>query len=254
MFSIKINKRSSGKHNRKAIHLLQIGFVEGEGHPAHVDSSELTVNINIGNVFTGGELIFPRFPGERVGHKVGHAVVHSGSLVHQTLALESGTRLNVVLWFDRVATFSQFSLLPKEIRQTIISFLAPSDICQLCRCSKAMNELACSDLIWKPLFIRYHRIRMEPILQYTEMLGRASSKFSDWKNNFRLCHLEYLAWISFDNTLNHRFDLPTSTSTSQTTKFKHSKLEPNVANELPFVHHMYMKKVMPISPTYVTCL
>ncbi len=140
---------------------------------------------------------FQSFPKQQVKHKLGHAIIHDGSLINQALPLESGTKVDLVLGFVRDSYFPQFPLLPKDVQQIVLSFLTPSDLCKISSCCKSLQDLSNSNLFWKPLFMIYHPSRIESILKYEEMLGSSSSKFSNWKNNFRLCHLEYLAFTYF---------------------------------------------------------
>jgi len=79
----------------------------------HMDLSEVTVNANLGGLFTGGEVYFE---GQRdsilhdnehtkVAHSRGMAVMHAGQHFHGAHPLSSGERHNLVIWM-RSAAFS----------------------------------------------------------------------------------------------------------------------------------------------------
>ena len=66
----------------------------------HVDDSEVTVNVNIEDNFTGADLVFcgahnsvaRRKQSLRYCHKRGKAVIHSGKHRHGALSIETGKR------------------------------------------------------------------------------------------------------------------------------------------------------------------
>ena len=77
----------------------------------HVDASDVTVNLCLGDTFVGNELYFegrrcelhrqnPAFPGEKFfySHQPGIAILHAGKHRHGAVAIEKGTRRNVILW------------------------------------------------------------------------------------------------------------------------------------------------------------
>jgi len=82
---------------------LDLGF--------HVDHSEVTLNLCLGRAFTGGDLYFQ---GRRCGlhrqtacssvdtfdysHSPGVALLHAGKHRHGAYPVESGERLNLILW------------------------------------------------------------------------------------------------------------------------------------------------------------
>lgn len=67
---------------------------------AHVDDSEMTLNVCLGPKFTGGDLVC--IPDDeksfRVAQKPGYALIHRGQLAHRALSITSGARTNLVLW------------------------------------------------------------------------------------------------------------------------------------------------------------
>ncbi|GLJ31657.1 hypothetical protein SUGI_0636050 [Cryptomeria japonica] len=82
---------------------LELGF--------HVDDSEVTLNVCLGKQFTGGDLFFKgvrcdnhvniqNFQEENVNysHVPGQAVLHAGRHRHGALAIDSGYRINLILW------------------------------------------------------------------------------------------------------------------------------------------------------------
>ncbi|WP_372367100.1 prolyl hydroxylase family protein [Candidatus Uabimicrobium sp. HlEnr_7] len=77
----------------------------------HVDASDVTVNICLGNEFEGGDLYFggircafcqetsPKKAEEiYVRHQPGHAILHRGKHRHSAQDIKSGERLNMILW------------------------------------------------------------------------------------------------------------------------------------------------------------
>ena len=77
----------------------------------HVDASDVTVNLCLGENFVGNELYFegrrcelhrqtPAFPGEKFfySHQPGVAILHAGKHRHGAVSIESGIRRNVILW------------------------------------------------------------------------------------------------------------------------------------------------------------
>lgn len=76
------------------------------GCDAHTDDSDLTVNICLAFRGTGGSLGFDVGGGRApllCAHATGHAFVHRGSLAHSVAPMESGERVNLVLFVDCVA-------------------------------------------------------------------------------------------------------------------------------------------------------
>ena len=62
----------------------------------HYDESDVTLNVCLGEQFTGGGLVFQN-KGE-IEQSAGQAVLHLGSRVHRAAPIFSGTRTNLVLW------------------------------------------------------------------------------------------------------------------------------------------------------------
>ncbi|XP_078193740.1 2-oxoglutarate and iron-dependent oxygenase domain-containing protein 2 isoform X5 [Callithrix jacchus] len=72
----------------------------------HYDNAELTLNVALGKVFTGGTLYFGGFfqaptaltePLE-VEHVVGQGILHRGGQLHGARPLATGERWNLVIW------------------------------------------------------------------------------------------------------------------------------------------------------------
>lgn len=73
----------------------------------HYDGSDVTLNVNIGGEWTGGDLLMfadhqAAEPAFRVPQKKGWAAFHPGRVMHQAALLESGYRYNLVIWADMV--------------------------------------------------------------------------------------------------------------------------------------------------------
>jgi len=73
----------------------------------HYDNSEITLNVNLGIDFDGGELAFAAHHSggsstcREYYHEwrgVGHGVLHLGERVHSALPIASGERENLVVW------------------------------------------------------------------------------------------------------------------------------------------------------------
>lgn len=85
----------------------------------HVDDAAVTLNVCLGEEFTGGELYFGGVRCSRhVGrtkatedeeivfqHQVGTACLHLGKHRHQALPITSGRRLNLILWVEQQSDF-----------------------------------------------------------------------------------------------------------------------------------------------------
>lgn len=72
----------------------------------HIDDSEVTVNVSISSSFTGAGLAFcglfhdvnHRKHSLTYAHELGHAVIHLGRHRHGALAIETGERVNLIMW------------------------------------------------------------------------------------------------------------------------------------------------------------
>ena len=77
----------------------------------HVDDSEVTLNVCLGERFEGGELLFRGLRCEahlqsgwtpeelvRFTHRPGYALLHAGKHRHEALPVDSGRRVNLILW------------------------------------------------------------------------------------------------------------------------------------------------------------
>mmetsp|Transcript_62994 Transcript_62994/g.172979 ORF Transcript_62994/g.172979 Transcript_62994/m.172979 type:complete len:197 (+) Transcript_62994:468-1058(+) len=73
----------------------------------HSDTANVTLNVCLGRTFTGGDLYFKgvRFTEtadqqarHEVAHRPGWALLHLGGHVHAAQPLESGERVNLILW------------------------------------------------------------------------------------------------------------------------------------------------------------
>mmetsp|Transcript_117985 Transcript_117985/g.328795 ORF Transcript_117985/g.328795 Transcript_117985/m.328795 type:complete len:360 (+) Transcript_117985:75-1154(+) len=70
----------------------------------HYDNSEVTLNVNVGGEWTGGQVTFFGLVGSRpeaplsVVLERGHGVLHAGRELHQAEAVCTGRRQNLILW------------------------------------------------------------------------------------------------------------------------------------------------------------
>jgi len=89
-------------------HSFIVRYRSGEdlGLDMHVDDSDVTFNVCLGSVFTGATLSFcgnngasnHRELSHTYQHEVGRAVVHLGNRRHGADDIESGERLNLIIW------------------------------------------------------------------------------------------------------------------------------------------------------------
>jgi len=68
----------------------------------HFDNSEVTINVNLGAEFDGGDLVcYPendRGKAVFISHKLGHGVLHLGKILHRAAPINRGRRMNLVHW------------------------------------------------------------------------------------------------------------------------------------------------------------
>mmetsp|Transcript_52962 Transcript_52962/g.119066 ORF Transcript_52962/g.119066 Transcript_52962/m.119066 type:complete len:341 (+) Transcript_52962:69-1091(+) len=89
-------------------HCFVVRYKKGEdvGLDMHSDSSDITLNVCLGRNFKGSTLSFCGVLGNRkhrrfqhtYSHQIGRAVIHLGRQRHGADDLESGERLNLILW------------------------------------------------------------------------------------------------------------------------------------------------------------
>lgn len=95
------------------VHAFIAAYGPGRDHALalHVDDSTLTLNVCLGDAFTGGEVVFEGvrcpahrqealLPGERVvwAPRPGAAVLHRGAHRHHVRPVESGRRTHLIVW------------------------------------------------------------------------------------------------------------------------------------------------------------
>lgn len=97
-------------HHHAFVVSYEIG--KDEDLDLHVDDSNLTLNICLGRNFEGGSLFFGGIrcgyhvgstinPKEEVNvdHTVGNCLIHLGDHRHAARRIESGERLNLIIWY-----------------------------------------------------------------------------------------------------------------------------------------------------------
>ncbi|KAL1221637.1 2-oxoglutarate and iron-dependent oxygenase domain-containing protein CP2 [Cardamine amara subsp. amara] len=120
----------------------------------HVDDSEVTLNVCLGNQFVGGELFFRGTRCEKhvntgtksheifdFSHRPGQAVLHRGRHRHGARATTSGHRVNMLLWC-RSSVF-------RELKTHMRDF---SSWCGECYCEKQEEKKHSLDALRKRLF------------------------------------------------------------------------------------------------------
>eukprot|EP00698_Gefionella_okellyi_P025047 TRINITY_DN904_c0_g1_i1.p1 TRINITY_DN904_c0_g1~~TRINITY_DN904_c0_g1_i1.p1 ORF type:complete len:322 (-),score=34.04 TRINITY_DN904_c0_g1_i1:854-1819(-) len=146
-------------------------------HPAHQDASDLTLNVCLGQQFTGGRLKFaanpaamvqvrgepdskldmkfmPELAFHTVDHEVGRCHIHSGAHIHGATVLESGSRYNLICWFKIVYDPFPFMQLPSELQREVMAQMDLQEVGRLAQCSKEMCTASLDDDVW---LIRCHR-------------------------------------------------------------------------------------------------
>lgn len=74
---------------------------------AHTDDSEITLNINLGRAFTGGELVFRHLRSDEAEGSAqtvlrpvpGTAILHRGQHLHEVTPVTAGERYALIVWF-----------------------------------------------------------------------------------------------------------------------------------------------------------
>ncbi|CAN8258923.1 unnamed protein product [Cochlearia groenlandica] len=120
----------------------------------HVDDSEVTLNVCLGNQFVGGELFFRGTRCEKhvntatkpdeifdYCHIPGQAVLHRGRHRHGARATTSGHRVNMLLWC-RSSVFRELKANQKEF----------SSWCGECSCEKNEEKVRSVDALRKRMF------------------------------------------------------------------------------------------------------
>lgn len=92
-------------HHKAFVVAYRLG--EDEHLAEHYDNAEVTLNVNLGRGFAGGELVFyghkrSASSSPRAAHDwdagAGHGVLHLGAQVHAALPISEGERYNLVIW------------------------------------------------------------------------------------------------------------------------------------------------------------
>jgi hypothetical protein len=114
-------------------------------HPVHVDDCDITLNLNLGKTFTGGDLFFLDPDTKQIigstPHNVGSVIIHSGDLPHGAKQLNSGERYNLIIWLKKQYSFEQFSMLPQELQRYALNFFSVRQLCRLSQTNKAMKAM-----------------------------------------------------------------------------------------------------------------
>lgn len=110
--SNKNNKSSPGATSLDHHRSFLVRYEPGTGRDVdlayHYDDSEITLNVNLGGTFDGGELLFGGLNYDEsaeahasrnpIFHKPGVGVLHRGSHCHEAVPTESGKRMNLIIW------------------------------------------------------------------------------------------------------------------------------------------------------------
>ena len=93
--------------------MVDYGYDRDSDLGFHVDNSEVTLNLCLGDLFSGSDLYFQgrRCPEHRqthhkaeehivVPHKPGFAILHAGAHRHGAYPIASGSRQNLIIWYS----------------------------------------------------------------------------------------------------------------------------------------------------------
>ena len=92
-------------HSRSFTVSYEVGKTEDLAY--HYDDAEITLNVNLGGDFEGGELLFgalqgdpPEAHGARYPHfhREGMGLMHRGAHCHEAVPVEEGNRTNLIMW------------------------------------------------------------------------------------------------------------------------------------------------------------
>ena len=106
------------------------------GLDMHVDNSDVTFNVCLGKDFTGAGLAFCGYMGEphhrRISHtyvhRKGHCVVHLGRRRHGADDIQSGERLNLIIWNTNLAFRSSRAYTDLQQQRRYLKEVGPPDL------------------------------------------------------------------------------------------------------------------------------
>ena len=91
-------------------HAFIVSYKQGEDTELdfHYDSSEVTINVCLGRIFTGGQVYFKGLLDQPLtysenyvyDHVPGLALIHAGKHGHGAMKILSGKRHNLIVWFS----------------------------------------------------------------------------------------------------------------------------------------------------------
>jgi len=100
-----LSAHTDGLDSYRGFTVLYDAAADGDRDLAlHYDNAEVTLNINIGGEWEGGQVAFyglateDELPVVEVALQRGHGVLHAGLDMHKALPITSGTRHNLILW------------------------------------------------------------------------------------------------------------------------------------------------------------
>eukprot|EP01091_Cochliopodium_minus_P019604 TRINITY_DN8290_c0_g1_i1.p1 TRINITY_DN8290_c0_g1~~TRINITY_DN8290_c0_g1_i1.p1 ORF type:complete len:467 (-),score=121.10 TRINITY_DN8290_c0_g1_i1:52-1452(-) len=89
------------------------------------------------------------------------AIIHRGEQPHLSVRTTSGTRINLVLFFDTVFSFPSYEKLPKGVKTHLLSFLDEKTISSFRLASKESKSYAESESLWKIKYLRQYGEKKE---------------------------------------------------------------------------------------------
>jgi hypothetical protein len=139
-------------------------------HPEHKDDSNITLNINLGEEFTGGDFRYGTHQSGFLCQKVGQGLMHCGHLPHSTMPITKGVRYNLIIWFKRQDHFPSLFKLPAEIiTNHILPHLNWRDLIQFSLASHRALQFGELDGLWdrhyNDLKLQFNFIHIDPTLR-----------------------------------------------------------------------------------------
>lgn len=136
--SMLLFRDSTAGHALDHHHSFMVSYgVDKDRHlDMHTDDSEVTLNVNLIDDFTGSSLTFCGLFGTvgrrkhqiSYAHKRGRAVIHAGLHTHGAAPLKSGTRHNLVVW-GRSSAFRIGDMFAARYRHRELAELPPDAEC-----------------------------------------------------------------------------------------------------------------------------
>ena len=208
-------------------------------HPQHLDDSDLTLNLCLGDIFTGGDLVVHSDSQKPITYqqKPGQLFIHAGNLSHSANPISSGKRYNLVIWLKKQKINEErnettFSDLPSEIVVKILSFLDVYSLCRVSMVNRRFCSMAKSNESWEQL--HHHYVKpVKELLDGSYYLSQLGKK--DWYSEFRRSRRN-IGSPYFHKTFLPEFNLTFINGLIQTER-EHLKTLKKILDKLEDGHH-----------------